>query len=93
MNEQEIPRLEKDPEAREPFSVEWADWLNGEALQTSAWIVPAGLTQDTAGTNGTKAQVFLSGGQRGKTYRVTNRVTAASGRGTDQSFDLVIKDR
>ena len=95
MIDQETPQLTKDPNAREPFEIDWKTWLNGETLLSSIWIVPPGLTFDAPSVtnNDTRAKVFLAGGQIGRTYRVVNRIVASSGRGTDQSFNLTIRER
>ena len=81
----------KDPDATLDFRVDWSVWLGEDTISMSAWIVPAGITQDSATNDTTTATVWLSGGSVGRSYHVVNRITTAAGRVNDQT--LVIKVR
>ena len=87
----------KDPNNVEWFGVDWTERLAGDDLaevdtiDTSAWIVPAGLTQVAVMTTDNKTGVKLSGGTVGNTYRVTNRiVTAVNGETLDGTIEITI---
>ena len=41
----------------------------------------------------TKATVWLSGGQAGATYTVTNRIVTTGGRTDDRSIAIKVEDR
>lgn len=95
-------QIEKDPIADLPYEIDWSRWLAGGTLLTSSWTVAgddSALTVDTptivSGTGSTITQCWLHGGTPGKTYRVTNRITA-SGTPTpkdDRSFFVVVQER
>ncbi|MCC6389152.1 MAG: hypothetical protein IT167_01020 [Bryobacterales bacterium] len=83
----------KDPNAVLDYSVDWTRWLDGDAIATSEWTVPAGLTK-VNDTHTTKAAtVWLSGGTVSQTYTVTNRITSTGSRTDDRSFDVKIAER
>jgi len=85
----------KDPQAVLDYTIDWTKWLDeaGDAIATSTWIVPTGLTKVTE-TNTTKlATVWLSGGTVGTNYTVTNRITTAAGRTDDRSITIRVQER
>jgi len=70
----------KDPDSTLNYSIDWSSWLDsGETIDSSTWIVPAGLTEGSgayASTSGSASTtIWLSGGTSGVDYRVTNRIT------------------
>lgn len=76
----------KDPGASLLYTMDWSDWLVGGAqIASSAWAItyPTGETVATVGTlamsdedeDTTTAELILSDGTLGKTYRVTNTIT------------------
>lgn len=86
----------KDPDAALDYTRDWTDFLDGDTLATSTWLVPAGLTigtGDKAPTHDTtSATVWLSGGTPGRSYVVINRITTAAGRTDDRSIQLIIRE-
>jgi len=77
----------KDPDSIIDYGVDWSNWLaTGETITSSAWIVPAGLTNDSDSNTSTATAIFLSGGTSGTTYELTNRVTTSGGRTEDRSM-------
>lgn len=90
----------KDPDATKDYGWDWQDWLEGDTITTSTWIVPAGLTN--VGESGPTIQsdgrittsVFISGGSLGVTYTITNRITTNStpARVEDQSHTIEIRN-
>lgn len=90
--------LLKDPEAVLDYAVDWgADYLAGDALQTSSWSVsPAedgGAEIAGSAFDLLVASVQVAGGAPGKIYRVTNHVTTASGREDSRSIMLRVEKR
>lgn len=84
----------KDPNALLDYTVDWSDWLTGgDSISVSAWVVPAGLTNDHDSSTSTDATVWLSGGTIGLNYRVTNRITTALGLIDERSFTVAVKDQ
>ena len=90
--------LLKDPEAVLDYAVDWgAEYLSGDALQTSSWSVSPvednGATIAGSGFDLLIATVQVAGGIPGKIYRVTNQVTTASGREDSRSIMLRVEKR
>lgn len=84
MAQQHFP---KDPTAILDYTVDWQDWLQtGETIQTSTWIAPSGITINDDSNSSSSATVWLSGGTKGKTYRVTNRIVTNQGRDNPRSI-------
>ena len=86
----------KDPEAVLDYSIDWTDWLDGDAIATSTWIAPTETGSPTvvASSNTSKiATVWLSGGTVGANYTVTNRITTAGGRTEDRSITIRVRER
>ncbi len=90
--------LLKDPAAVLDYAVDWgADYLSGDALADSQWSVSPDETGGAA-IAGSQfdllvATVQVGGGVPGKIYRVTNRVTTASGREDSRSVVLRVEKR
>lgn len=89
--------VEKDPDAVLDYELNWdatgQSVLDGDTIDTSTWIVEAGLTKASESNTTTTAKVWLSGGTEGTTYRVTNRIETAGGRVLDQSFDVRVAEQ
>lgn len=76
----------KDPSAEKLYTMDWSDWLVSPAtIVSSSWAIgyPAGETAATPGTlaksdeadDNTTAELLLTDGTVGKTYRVTCTIT------------------
>jgi hypothetical protein len=90
----------KDPNSVLDYKVDWAapppvgPWLaDGDTITTSTWIVPDGITKDSATNTATTTTIWLSGGTLRAKYAVTNRVTTAGGRTEDRTFWIVVRER
>lgn len=83
----------KDPDAILDFSVDWSRWLAGDEIAASEWIVASGLTKTSETNSPTKTTVWLSGGDAGQSYSVTNRITTTGGRTEDRSFTIRVEER
>ena len=85
-----------DPDSKDVYGAAWAEWLDGDSIAASAWIIsPAlveGQKQDavTVVHNGITYTdvntIELSGATEGVIYRVTNRVTSGTGRIDDRTM-------
>ncbi len=82
----------KVPKADLWYSIDWSEWLNGDDIASSNWIVPSDLTKTNENIDsGTKASVKISGGKVGETYTVINRIVTVTGQETDErSFKIQI---
>jgi hypothetical protein len=90
--------LDKDPDAKLPFAVDWSAWLTaeGDTAASADWTVPAGLTKESSPaetlTSGV-ATVWISGGTLGQSYEVVCRLTTTAGRIDDRTIRILIKNR
>lgn len=81
----------KDPDAVKDYSVNWATWLGADTIQTSTWVVPSGITEDSNTNTDTTATIWLSGGAAGQVYALTNRIVTAGGRTEDQTIFVPVR--
>lgn len=70
-----LGRGEQDPSDLIQYAIDWTSFLDGDTLATSAWTVPSELTSSGTALSTTTTQIKISGGQSGKEYSVTNRIT------------------
>lgn len=78
----------KDPDDVVDYSIDWSEWLDGDTIIASSWIVEAGITPDSEAFTTTITTVWLSGGTTGEVYECTNRITTAAGRQRDQTISV-----
>jgi hypothetical protein len=82
---------DKDPNDVDSFGINWATRLDGDLISTSDWIVPTGLTEDSASNTTTTTTIWLSSGTDGDDYEITNRITTTGGRTLDQTVKLKVR--
>lgn len=91
-----MKELEKDKDATLDYGVNWIPFLQGtdsDTIVTAEWVnVHADLTVDDRGFANDLHLAMISGGQKGRAYRMTSRITTTQGRITDTSFILVITE-
>ena len=78
----------KDPNAILDYQINWATWLGSDTIASSAWTVPAGITQTSATNTTTTATIWLSGGTEGTDYDLINRITTVGGRTDDRTITI-----
>ena len=85
----------KDPNEVLDYDLTWEAQMtaDGDTIDTSNWMVPAGITKDSQSNTTTRTKVWLSGGTTGQTYELLNHVVTAGGREFDQTMKLKMKDR
>ena len=88
----------KDPDAVLDYAVDWATWLawDGDTIAASTWTLPADpddLAIDSFPFSATVATVWLSGGQAGRSYLVTNHITTAAGREDERTLRIRVVER
>lgn len=87
----------KDPDEVVDYGVNWADptsdALAGDTILTSTWVVPPGITKDSAGNTATTTTIWLSGGTVGENYEFVNRVVTVGARTFDQTVKLRCRTR
>lgn len=87
---------DKDPDALLDHEMDWTEWLDGDTLAASEWIVPDGITKDSEKGDtftATATVIWLSGGTEGEKYTLTNRITTAAGRIDDRSATVKIRSK
>lgn len=67
--------IKKDKDATLDYQLDWEDWLNGDTIQSSQWIVPNGITKESDSFDSNNTLIWLSGGTIGVSYQVINRIT------------------
>lgn len=72
-----IPTL-KTPSAKKSYGFDWTKWVGGDIIASSAWSVPAELTQVEATNSDTHTSIMLTGGVSGETYLITNTITTTT---------------
>lgn len=77
------------------YIVDWSDRLDSDAITSSYWTVPTGITKDSDeyDASGKTTTIWLSGGTTGETYDLVNRITTAAGRTMDQTIRIKIADK
>lgn len=84
----------KDPDETLDYSWDWSEYLpRGDEVIASEWLVPDGLTSEAQNFSALVTTVWLSGGDLGEEYTVTNRVTTKHGRQVDRTFALKIRSK
>ena len=85
----------KDPDAILDYPFDWgAEWMEaGDTIVSSSFTVPTGLTLELSSFTDTATVVWLSGGELGQRYLVTNHIRTAAGREDDWSILVEMKNR
>lgn len=75
------------------YCFHWADWLKGcdaSSITSSAWDVPAGLTDSDDEVEETKTHIYIDGGTAGETYTIANTITTENGQTVKATLQLTI---
>lgn len=85
--------FEKDPDETSDFDFNWSPEMNGDSILTSTFVLPDGLTQVSSSNTDSVVTIFVSGGDCGRLYRVTNRITTTLGRTRDKTIYIRIREQ
>ena len=95
--------IEKDPDARLDYTVDWADWIvGGDQIASAHWTVstiasdPLPLSQFQSNVLTAvdhRCTVYLANGSVGNTYTITNRITTTQGIRDERFFRIIVKQR
>ena len=83
----------KDPNATLDYGFDWTDWLNGDTISGSTWVVPTGLTEVSKNYTNVLATIWLSEGTAGSVYTLVNRITTVGGRTEDRTMTIIMRNR
>lgn len=88
-------RFVKDPQAKLDYAINWSQWLNsdGDTISASTWSTESGITIETDSKTDSIATVWLSGGEAGRSYKVTNHIVTQGGRENEFSIVIVVQQR
>lgn len=90
-------RINKDPNARLDYGIDWSDWLPaGDSITSSTWTISgsdAALTQSEESHSSSQTGVWLAGGTLGGQYTVTNHIVTTAGREDDRTLTIMIVQR
>lgn len=85
----------KDPDAVLDYRVDWSQWLNpNDSIVASTFTVvtTGSLVVDDTYFDDQTATVWLSGGDAGERYVVTNHIATSDGREDDRSITIACKE-
>lgn len=83
----------KDPDSVVDYGFEWADWLSsGEVILTSIWLLETDIIESSNSFTDTQTSVFISGGDAGNVYTITNRISTAT-RVEDRSMNIPVREK
>lgn len=88
-----ILTFNKDPNAVLDYTIDWKDWLGDDAILTSSWTLPVGITSAGVTFSSSTATVWLSGGTAGVSYSIYNQITTVGGRTEKRTFKINAIDR
>jgi hypothetical protein len=85
----------KDPNEVDSFGVDWSERLSAssDTISSSDWIVPSGITEDSASNTTSTTTIWLSGGTDGNDYEIVNRIVTTGGRTLDQTIKLKVRTK
>jgi hypothetical protein len=93
--------IEKDPDARLDYTIDWSDWVSNDTLQTAVWRTstitgdpaPLTLVSNVTNTGQGVSTVLITGGSAGNTYTVTCKVTTTNALIDERYFRIIAKNR
>jgi hypothetical protein len=87
----------KDPESRVDYAIDWSPYLDGQAIQTSQWLVvpdeAGGVAVEDSSFEPARTAARLGGGVTGHSYSVSNAVTFSDGSADRRSITLRVEAR
>lgn len=87
------PNYEKDPNSIEDYTFNWAPQINEDSILLSEFLLPDGLTNEGESNTNTQGTIRVSGGQSGRTYRITHRITTLTGLRFDQTIRILVREQ
>ena len=89
---------DKDPDERLDYMMNWAREMQArnDSIIKSEWFIvddDGSLTIESDGLSGHKSYVWLTGGDHGRGYQLTNRVHTSGGRIFDRSVLLLVVEK
>lgn len=83
----------KSPIAQLPYTLDWSDWLNGDAITTATVTVPDGITLVSQSNTANMVTAVLSGGAINTYYAITYEVLTAAGLQDERTLSILVTNR
>ena len=83
----------KSPNDDYDFTQDWSSEILTDTISTSTWTVETGITKGVESNAANTTTLWVSGGEAGKVYKVTNQITTAAGRTHEQEWYLTVQDQ
>lgn len=86
--------FQKDSDAHLDYAWDWSKWLGpSEEIVDSEMIATPGISVTGSTFTQTKTVAWVSGGQAGQPYTVTNRIETNQGRIDDRTITIRVVNR
>lgn len=91
--------IDKDIEAKLKYTFDWSDWLENDSIITAEYTAaarrndPIPIIIEDSGSQGNLTFVELSGGQVGKSYTVSVKITTENGLIDRRQFRVNVVER
>lgn len=87
-------KFEKQPAEILDYDVDYTEWFGDRADTPESYVVvvPVGITKVSDALTGNVVKVVLGGGTAGTKYKITVRLTTASGLVKESDFELKVKE-
>ena len=86
-----MSNFQQCPASRLDYVVNWTNWLeDGDEIMASSWSSDPMLTFEDESFTDFQAVAFITGGDAGVIYTITNTITTDAGREHCQSFTLSV---
>lgn len=92
--------IAKDPQAKLTYTFDWTDWLqNSDIITACEYSIqnrvndPQPLVDEGYAFNDARTYISLSGGQVGKTYLVSAKITTQNGLMDRRNFRVQVENR
>ena len=87
----------KDPQSRVDYAIDWMPYLNGHAVEASAWFVAPdeddGIAAEETSFEPARTAARLIGGVIGHSYTISNQATFSDGTTDVRSITLRVEAR
>lgn len=82
----------KAPAEVKDYGVKWVEFLEGDTINGSSWVIESGITLDSDIFDDTKTTGFFSGGTASNSYECVNTITTVGGRTAQQTIRIRVQD-
>ena len=83
----------KDPSAVLDYYMDWAAWLQGDAIVNSSWVATGGtVTIRDPAFIGAMTMIWVEGGAAGELVDLTNHIVTAGGREEERTLRLKVRN-